>query len=83
VNIKVLMRLNAYNWSKTEKCFLQAPKELTNTGALLIFDLRKSVMLPIEEKEKNQDIFSFAATQNHVLIGYRNHQVNPFSLKLW
>ena len=58
-------------------------KGTSTTGALLIFDLRKSAMQPIDEKEKNGDIFSITSTPDFVFTGNRNHSVNPFSLKQW
>lgn len=48
-------------------------KGTPTTGALLIFDLRKSAMQPIDEKEKNGDIFSITATNDYVFTGNRNH----------
>jgi hypothetical protein len=48
-------------------------------GALLIWDLRKP-NAPIEEKEKNLDIFSLATTQTHLFMGCRNHSVYPVNL---
>ena len=48
-------------------------KGSANNGALLIFDLRKSVMQPIDEKEKNQDIFSMVSNDEKVFMGCRNH----------
>ena len=36
---------------------------------------------PIEEKEKNQDVFSLSLTQENLFMGCRNHYVYPINLK--
>lgn len=57
-----------------------AGKGSSSGGALLLWDLRKGA-LPIEEKEKNQDIFSLASQGENLFIGCRNHYVYPFNIK--
>ena len=47
----------------------------------MVYDLRKSALM--YEKEKNQDIFSLAATDQHVFYGCRSHTVNPFCLNTY
>jgi len=39
------------------------------------------IFRPIEEKEKNQDVFSLALTSQHLFMGCRNHSVYPINLK--
>jgi WD40 repeat protein len=51
------------------------------TSALLIFDLRKSYVTTMDEKEKNQDIFCLKATKDWLFMGCRNHEVKPLNLK--
>lgn len=55
-------------------------KGSVNGGSLLVWDLRK-MKTPIEEKEKNQDIFSFAVTPNYLFMGCRNHSVFPINMQ--
>jgi len=50
-----------------------------NGGALLLWDLRKGAV-PVEEKEKQQDIFSLASTKDYLFYGCRNHQVYSLGL---
>lgn len=57
-----------------------ASKSTSQSGGLLIYDLRKSQQ-PWLDCERNQDIFSLTASKNHVFYGCRNHTVNPFCLK--
>jgi WD40 repeat protein len=57
-----------------------ASKGTPTSGALLIYDLRK-YQQPLDEKERNQDIFSLTASSSHVFYGCRNHTVNPFCIK--
>ena len=56
-----------------------ASKGSHNTSGLMVYDLRKSQLL--YEKEKNQDVFSLAATDQTVFYGCRNHTVHPFDLQ--
>jgi len=55
-----------------------ASKGTATSAGLMVYDLRKSQLL--YEKEKNRDIFSLAATEQHVFFGCRSHTVNPFCL---
>lgn len=36
---------------------------------------------PVDEKEKNQDIFSLVMTPEHLFYGCRNHYVYPLNIK--
>ena len=56
-----------------------ASKGSAHTSGLMVYDLRKSQLL--YEKEKNQDVFSLAATDQTVFYGCRNHTVHPFDLQ--
>jgi hypothetical protein len=42
---------------------------------LLIFDLNKQFNAPVDEKEKNQEIFAMTATpiDDYVFMGFLNH----------
>jgi hypothetical protein len=51
-----------------------------DANALLIWDLRKG-STPVEEREKNQEIFSLTATSDLLFYGCRNHQVVPFNYR--
>lgn len=51
------------------------------TGALYVFDIRKSYTQTIEEREKNQDIFCMKLTKDYLFMGCRNHNISPFDLK--
>jgi WD40 repeat protein len=46
----------------TDNFLFAGSKGMPSQGALLIFDLRKSTLAPCEEKEKNADVFSIAAS---------------------
>lgn len=59
-----------------------AGKGSSTGGALLIWDLRKGAA-PVEEREKNQDIFSLASANEHLFFGCRNHYVYPMNIKTY
>ena len=57
-----------------------ASKGTSQSGGLLVYDLRKSHNNPLYEREKQQDVFSLTSTGSHVFYGCRNHSVYPFCL---
>lgn len=52
-----------------------------NNPGLLIWDLRKGSQL-LEEREKNQDIFTLLATNDTLFYGCRSHQVIPYRYRI-
>jgi WD40 repeat protein len=45
-----------------------------------MWDLKKGG-LPVEEREKGQDIFSLTSVGDHLFYGCRNHHVYPLNFK--
>lgn len=58
---------------------LTAGKGSSNCGALHIWDLR-NLSQPLEEKERNLDIFTQASYGNTLFYGTRTHQVRRMNL---
>jgi len=58
-------------------CSVQGKESIAN-GAILAWDLRS--LNPLEEKEKNQDIFSMMSYNGTLYYGCRNHQVRRVNL---
>jgi len=56
-------------------------KGLANSGSLLVWDMRNlNPNHPMEDKERNQDIFSFASKNNILYYGTRNHHVRRMNM---
>lgn len=52
------------------------------TGALLIFDLSKKPLQPIDQKEFNSDIAALASSGKYIFMACRT-QINAFDLSKW
>mmetsp|Transcript_25840 Transcript_25840/g.45649 ORF Transcript_25840/g.45649 Transcript_25840/m.45649 type:complete len:909 (+) Transcript_25840:1667-4393(+) len=59
-----------------------AGKSNAGSGSILVWDLRRS-QNPIEERERNQDIFSLFAKDSTLYFGSRNHSVGRIDLNTY
>lgn len=92
-DMRTLTQIGEYKGHSEIKCLdllsndqlFVGTKGSATQGALLIFDLKKSLQFPIDELEKNKDIFSLACTptNDYLFCGQRNHKIVPFSLSQW
>ena len=58
-----------------------ASKGSSQSGGLLVYDLRKTNNSPMEEFGHQQDVFSLTSCGSHIFYGCRNHHVYPFCVR--
>lgn len=72
--------IKALHFVPEKQLLFAASKGSSQSGGLLVYDLRKTYNSPIYEREKVQDVFSLTSTGSHIFYGCRNHNVYPFCL---